>query len=87
MIEKCEDTNRAAGKPATAPTAAETTGTVAIARPIDSKRGVANTGSPWETWRAPEAPDAAPDAPAMLPPPPSRNRTNGSRYRQASSSA
>ena len=30
MIERCEATSRAAGKPATGPSAAHTTGTVAI---------------------------------------------------------
>jgi hypothetical protein len=38
MIEKWDAASRAAGKPATAPTAADTTGAVAITFANDSKR-------------------------------------------------
>ena len=41
MTEKCDATSRAAGNPATAPTAAETTGAVAMASAMDRKRAVA----------------------------------------------
>jgi hypothetical protein len=39
MTEKCDDTSRAAGRPATAPSAADATGTLAIACATDRKRG------------------------------------------------
>ena len=46
ITEKCEATRRAAGRPATAPSPAEATGTVAIAWATDLKRGAAFTGVP-----------------------------------------
>jgi hypothetical protein len=73
MIEKCEETSRAAGKPATGPMAAETTGTVAIASTNEAKRGGALIDS-MTTGARLRLP-----VPATLPPPPSRKRTSGSR--------
>ena len=72
ITEKWDATSRAAGKPATAPSAAETTGAVAIASMIERKRGGENTGSP--AGREP-----LPPVPVTLPPAPSRKRTSGRR--------
>ena len=63
----CVDaTRRAAGKPATGPSAAAATGTDPMARATEAKRGVAKTGSP----TGPPLPPL-PEAPVTLPPPPS----------------
>ena len=81
ISEKCDATSRAAGRPATAPSAADTTGACAIdlrerqearrrVRRVDhDRRGAAGLRG------------------ATLPPPPSSRRTSGSRSRTASSSA
>ena len=74
MTEKCEAASRAAGKPATGPTAAETTGTSPSSRMIDMKLGGAFTGA---------ADGGGDDWPlaglGTEPPPPSRKRTSGMR--------
>ena len=56
ITEKWDATSRAAGKPATAPSAADTTGAVAIASMIERKRGGEKTGSP--AGREPLPPEA-----------------------------
>ena len=45
MIERCEATSRAAGKPATAPSAAQTTGTEAIVSMLSTLSGDAEVKS------------------------------------------
>ena len=74
ITARCDATRRAAGKPATAPSAAETTGAVSMARPIERKRCVVYTASPGGRGPLP------PFAPTTLPPAPSRKRTSGSLY-------
>jgi hypothetical protein len=81
ISEKCDAASRAAGKPATAPTAADTTGTSDMTSAIELKRCGAVTGSP------PLARVRLPPVPATLPPPPCRKRTSGIRYWMASCSA
>ena len=62
ITEKCEATSRAAGKPATGPSAALATGTFASASATDWKRGRWFTG-----WRArPAEPDSI-EAPGSAP--------------------
>ena len=73
MIEKCEATSRAAGRPATGPNAAEATGTADMACMMDRKRGGALTDSVLPAVSALSLPRGT------LPPPPSRKRTSGSR--------
>ena len=73
MIAKCEAASRAAGKPATAPTAAETTGTVSSSA-RDRDEAMLGVGGLAARVLAPGA-----AAPRTLPPPPSRKRTSGRR--------
>ena len=49
---KCEAARRAAGKPATAPSAADATGATSMIWAIDSKRGAVKSGSAadWTGW-------------------------------------
>ena len=69
ITEKCEATRRAAGSPATAPSPAEATGTLAIALATEAKRGGALTG----------VPTVFDPVPATLPPAPWCSRTSGTR--------
>ena len=73
MIEKWEATRRAAGKPATAPNAADATGTMDIACMTDMNRGGAFTDSVLPVVSPLFFPRGT------LPPPPSRKRMRGSR--------
>ena len=77
MTEKCAAHRRAAGIPATAPTATAATGAVSRVRAMERKRLRASTGSP----TGPRRP-----APVTDPPPPSWNRTRGSLSLRARSS-
>ena len=69
MTEKCEATRRAAGRPATGPSAAAATGTLAMASAITRNRCTVPTAVP-TVFEAP---------PPTLPPPPSCRRISGMR--------
>ena len=72
MMDRCEATSRAAGRPATAPMAPETTGTIPMACiTLMNRGGVAGDST--------VAAEADPRAGATLPPPPSRKRISGTR--------
>jgi hypothetical protein len=83
MTVKCAATKRAAGSPATGPSAAEHTGTVLRQACTGPKRSLPKTAGPGGA-RPPPRPAPPGGWPPTLPPPPSCSRTSGRRSFAAS---